>query len=693
MGRPKNDRWSHVTKVENGKKWICNYCKDVFGGGASRIVAHLGLDGKRGNIRRCSNYPVNEGVNNNIASTSRNPPDVDEGALEVIDTRTNNLVNHQNNLEITNLSESVNGSGCNRSVCEREILLKQLILDLDFEKNNIAKQLECLESRGKKRKPEVDVWLKDLQEIKESASDINNLNDNIQKLKRHKDEKPLTLSTEYVGRKLDKNIKKVLKLLEDDKVFVIGIYGMGGVGKTLLATLVENEVKRLATFKDVLWVTVSNKFSISKLQDDIAKRIGVKLDEDDERIRSTNLSLALETKEKSIIILDDVWNYIDLQKVGIPLKVNGIKVILTTRLRHVCHQMDCLPNHMIQMETLDTDDEDWDLFEVKLGHNGTPIKLSPETQKIAKDIVLRCDGLPLGISVMARTMKGIDGIFQWKHAANKLKKLEMEKEVEDEVFKVLKRSYDNLMEKDLQNCFLSFALLSTDDDDDQIEKDELIMKLVDNGQINKNMCLEEIFDEGYTILNKLEACSLISSLDNMEFTHPLLRSMACYILKESQRNVIVELNERFTKISLSHGWATDLELVHMRCSSIREIPEDLSPNCPKLSTLIINEVSISRLSESFFKYMNSLSILDLSYNKGLESLPNSITHLRSLVSLILKGCDSLKHMPPLGELQSLSRLVISNTSIEEAPQGLEKLINLKWLDLSLNKSMNFQLGS
>jgi hypothetical protein len=91
--------------------------------------------------------------------------------------------------------------------------------------------------------------------------------------------------------------------------------------------------------------------------------------------------------------------------------------------------------------------------------------------------------------------------------------------------------------------------------------------------------------------------------------------------------------------------------------------------------------------------MNSLSILDLSYNKGLESLPKSITNLRSLVSLILKGCDSLKHVPPLGELQALSRLVISNTSIEEPPQGLEKLINLKWLDLSLKKSMNFQLGS
>ena len=75
MGRKKNeDCRKHVTEVENGRKWICKYCNNEFGGGASRIEAHLGLNGKRGNIRRCSNY--HEGVhhNNNMASTSSNPP-------------------------------------------------------------------------------------------------------------------------------------------------------------------------------------------------------------------------------------------------------------------------------------------------------------------------------------------------------------------------------------------------------------------------------------------------------------------------------------------------------------------------------------------------------------------------------------------------------------------------------------------
>jgi hypothetical protein len=96
----------------------------------------------------------------------------------------------------------VNGSGYNRY--ESEInLLKQLDqdLDLDLEKNDIAKQLHCLESRGKKRKLEVDEWLKDLLEIKESVRHMNNLNDThhdrrselIQKMKRHTRKRNLSL--------------------------------------------------------------------------------------------------------------------------------------------------------------------------------------------------------------------------------------------------------------------------------------------------------------------------------------------------------------------------------------------------------------------------------------------------------------------------------------------------------------------
>lgn len=124
MGRKKNeDCRKHVTEVENDRKWICNYCNDKYSGGASRIEAHLGLNGKGGGIKRCSKYPTvagKEGVHNNMASTSSNPPSevavnrlystqyrVAEGVPKVIDTHTRSSVNHPNNVDIMNLSEVV----------------------------------------------------------------------------------------------------------------------------------------------------------------------------------------------------------------------------------------------------------------------------------------------------------------------------------------------------------------------------------------------------------------------------------------------------------------------------------------------------------------------------------------------------------------------------------------------------------
>ena len=169
--------------------------------------------------------------------------------------------------------------------------------------------------------------------------------------------------------------------------------------------------------------------------------------------------------------MDDVWDYIDLQKVGIPL--NGIKLIITTRLKHVCLQMDCLPNNTITIFPFDElEEEAWELFLLKLGHRGTPARLPPHVLEIARFVVMKCDGLPLGISVMARTMKGKNEIHWWRHALNILDRLEMG----EEVLSVLKRSYDNLIEKDIQKCFLRSALFPN-----ETRKEEWVMMVVESG--------------------------------------------------------------------------------------------------------------------------------------------------------------------------------------------------------------------
>jgi len=53
--------------------------------------------------------------------------------------------------------------------------------------------------------------------------------------------------------------------------------------------------------------------------------------------------------------------------------------------------------------------------------------------------------------VVARTMKGIDDIRQWRHNINKF---EMGQEL-------VEKCFNNLTEKGLHSCFLFCALLST----------------------------------------------------------------------------------------------------------------------------------------------------------------------------------------------------------------------------------------
>ena len=67
------------------------------------------------------------------------------------------------------------------------------------------------------------------------------------------DEKPLEKT---IG--LDFMFAKIWKWLEDEKVGIIGLYGMGGVGKTTLLKRINNEfLKTKLGFDVVIWVVVS----------------------------------------------------------------------------------------------------------------------------------------------------------------------------------------------------------------------------------------------------------------------------------------------------------------------------------------------------------------------------------------------------------------------------------------------------
>ncbi|QCE12791.1 disease resistance protein RPS5 [Vigna unguiculata] len=735
MGRPKHEHyWKEVDKEKDGKL-KCKKCGHKFKGGVSRIRAHINGGG---GVSKCS--PRNDTTSSNHSEQHMNVMDtspVGERTEEMTDTVGRSInngrviqsslgggdqwmvemvggaANPENSPSLTHLllegHEAENGHGVWTTL---ESNCDELISDLTSKEEDIQGQLQLMESRGKKRKGDIDGWLKELQNMKQRAIDVKKslnefscsnfnvqqgqmylveeLQNEIEEMKEHMEEKPLVLSNEFVGWEFEENVEKMWNLLLEDEVFIIGIHGMGGVGKTFLATYMESEIKRTKTFKDVVWVTVSHDFTIFKLQQHIAEILKIKLYGDDERERALILALELEKRENIVLILDDVWKYIDMEKVGIPLRIKGNKLIITSRLRHVCQQMDCLPSNMIEVMPfkIGINFDDLELFLLKLGDHGTPSTLPSQVLGIARSMVRKCDGLPLGISVMARTMKGETRIHWWRHALNKLDKLEMGVEMQEEVLTVLRRSYDNLTEKDVQKCFLYSALLPK-----FFERNLLIMNYVAMVLLNGKRRLEEIFDEANVIVDKLINHSLLLEIFLRLIMHALVRKMALNIIKESGSNLMVKCGESMKKIPDIEEWTIDLEVVSLVNNEIQEISDGTSPNCPRLSTLLLFDNEIRHIPECFFRHMNALTTLDLSRNDCLTRLPHSLSNLRTLTSLMLNGCSKLEYIPPLGELQSLLRLEISRCLIQVPPEGLENLVNLKWLDMSSNVDLELVPGS
>ncbi|XP_073263025.1 LOW QUALITY PROTEIN: probable disease resistance protein At4g27220 [Populus alba] len=486
-----------------------------------------------------------------------------------------------------------------------------------------------------------------------------------------------TSSTKPVGQAYEENTKMIWYLLMHGEVSTIGIYGMGGVGKSTILQHIHNELLQRPDICDnVWWVTVSQDFSINRLQNLIAEHLHLDLSRtNDELHRAAKLSEELRKKQKWILILDDLWNNFELHKVGIPEKLEGCKLIMTTRSETVCHQMTC--QRKIKVKPL-SNGEAWTLFMEKLQRD---VALSPEVEGIAKAVARECAGLPLGIITVAGSLRGVNDLHEWRNTVNKLRESEFR---DNEVFKLLRFSYDRLGDFSLQQCLLYCALFP---EDHEIEREELIGYLIDEGIIKGKRSRGDAFDEGHTMLNRLENVCLLESAkmkyDDIRCVkmHDLIRDMAIRILLENSQGM-VKAGAQLKELPDAEEWTENLTRVSLMANKIEEIPSSHSPRCPYLSTLLLCQNDwLGFIADSFFKQLHGLKVLDLSWT-GIENLPDSVSDLVSLTVLLLNDCRKLRYVPSLKKLTALKRLNLSHTTLEKMPQGMECLTSLRYLRMN-----------
>lgn len=195
-----------------------------------------------------------------------------------------------------------------------------------------------------------------------------------------------------------RKIEEIWTCLMDDEVRKVGVYGMGGIGKTTVVKHINNRIlENKERFENVIWVPVSKASSVFKLQEAIACKLDIDISKyDDETMRAAKIYASLSEKKRCVLILDDLWEVYRLDELGIPKpdSRNGCKLIITTWSLDVCRGMSC---KSIRMELLSYE-EAQELFLDIVGHH---VLNTPNLESVMYEIVEECGCLPLAIATVA----------------------------------------------------------------------------------------------------------------------------------------------------------------------------------------------------------------------------------------------------------------------------------------------------
>ncbi|XP_034703506.1 putative disease resistance protein RGA1 [Vitis riparia] len=223
----------------------------------------------------------------------------------------------------------------------------------------------------------------------------------------------------------DGDKEKIIELLLSDelatadKVQVIPIVGMGGVGKTTLAQIIYNDKRVGDKFDFRLWVCVSDQFHLVGITKAILESVPEHSSHNSNTLQSLQHSLQKELNgKKFFLVLDDIWNenpdiWSTLQA---PLKAGaqGSVIIATTRNEQVASIMRTASSYHLN-ELLD--EHCWSLFSHHAFENIAPDAIR-NLEPIGRKIIQKCKGLPLAAKTLGGLLRSEQDEKVWKEMMN-----------------------------------------------------------------------------------------------------------------------------------------------------------------------------------------------------------------------------------------------------------------------------------
>ncbi|KAJ0751850.1 putative P-loop containing nucleoside triphosphate hydrolase, leucine-rich repeat domain superfamily [Helianthus annuus] len=447
-------------------------------------------------------------------------------------------------------------------------------------------------------------------------------------------------------------VKDVVSSLEidSDDVRMIGIWGMGGGGKTTLARAVFDSISILFEAKCFVEnVREGSKgSSLKELQKKVLQSV---LNDKSIEVESVydgkSLMKRMLCSRKVLLVLDDVDDTEQLEALaGKPTWFKpGSRIITTTRDKQVlkAHQVNFIPQvHFIHDVSLLSHEEAICLFSRYAFGRETP---NQGYDELSRMVVRYANGLPLTIKVLGSHLCGRSG-HEWVDAIKRLETIPLK-----ETLDKLELSYTGL-DNDQKEIFLDISC---------------ILK----GATKKNAIriLESCGFHAEIGLSVLEQKSLItiSEVDDYELGRNIVRRLHPH---ETRRHTRLWIDEEIIDILVNES-GTEETL----CIKLKRID---------LNSAIIMK-GLGKMKELRLLYVEDVCVTE-EVDKGSQCLPDALQYLywRPYPFCFL---------PKTFHAKKLVNLEMAWSNITELWQGGERKVlnNLKFLDLHGSKLRTFDL--
>ncbi|XP_060674223.1 disease resistance protein At4g27190-like [Ziziphus jujuba] len=461
-------------------------------------------------------------------------------------------------------------------------------------------------------------------------------------------------------------VTEIMKELTDSNIHMIGIYGMAGVGKTTLVKEIARRAEKQKLFK-VAKVEVRQNTDLNRIQKEIAEKFGLELNGDLTMAGRARLLTDYIKKNKNIlVILDDVWEMLDLETLGLPFGI--CKVLLTSRKRDLLSS-EIGTQKELRLEVLE-EEESWSLFENIVADNVKDLDIRDTGIQVSK----RCGGLPILVVTLAKALRG-KSLHSWGEAL-RLQKMCEGKEMHEKAYSGIEWSYNQLEGEEVKSLLLICGMLGK------------FHAFVDLLKYTKGLGLslfegintmEEAHSRLQSLVDKLkDSCLLLDTTDKewLEM-HDLTHDVARKIASRDQQFLSLINGDEFKEWP-NKEFLEKCTLISFHWINIPKLPEQLE--CPKLQLFkLCATKKLLPIPHNFFKEMKELKVLDLT-KICMQSLPPSIHFLKNLQTLCLDHCE-LRNIAMVGELRSLEILSFVGSKFKLLPKEIGQLTRLRVLDL------------